>query len=101
MRAKFENREVGMMLFANGWPLSGSMIGVDRLEKSPPSRTGFGTEARNGRSLVVRSPSYEPNTNALFCLIGPPPVTPYWFRFSFGLAAAKKFRASSLSLRKA
>ena len=39
-RASREKRDDGMVLFGKGWPVSGSMIAV---EKRPPSSVGEGT----------------------------------------------------------
>ena len=93
--ANFEKRLVGMTLPGNWMPVSGSTIGVARPEKLPDSSVWVGTAARNGSPFVVLKPSYDPNTNALLCLIGPPLVTLNWLRFSSGLVTAKKFFLSN------
>jgi hypothetical protein len=76
VRANFEKRDAGTMFPGNGCRVRGSMIGVESLEKSPVRRTGSGTAARNGRPLVVLSPSYEPNAKMRSRCSGPPDVPP-------------------------
>jgi hypothetical protein len=65
MLANFEKRSAGTMLPENGWPVSGSRMGVVSVEKLPDRKAWLGTLPRNGWPWTVRRPSYAPNTKNL------------------------------------
>src|ERR1700694_2669389 len=95
----------GMMLPANGVPVYGFVIasGVGRLNnslKSPECIFIVGTVLRNGTSSRISLRWSEPKINILFFTIAPPSWPPYWFLWKPSWLVAKKFRASSLSLRR-
>src|SRR5215510_14695398 len=56
--------------------------GDAKVVKSPASIAAVGTNARLSDGLTVSFvPWYPKKKNKLLVLIGPPSVTPYWFRF--------------------
>src|SRR6476660_168771 len=76
--AKVEKRPDGMMLPGNGRPVTGSLMAVERREKSPFRSAGLGTLPSSGRSADVRKPSDPPKAKNLFLITGPPSVKPAW-----------------------
>ena len=65
-----------MVLFANGSPVTGSLIAE---VKMPARWSAVGTTVRRVTPRVIRVPSKSPKKNALSLTIGPPTLPPYWF----------------------
>ena len=91
---------LGMMLPAYGVPVYGFVIAVLNSLKFPECISVVGTVLMNGTSSRISLRWSEPKINILFFTIAPPSWPPYWFLWKPSWLVAKKFRASSLSLRR-
>ena len=85
-------RPVGIVLFANGRPVSGSR--TDEV-KTPARSSAVGTRVRRVTPRVIRVPSKSPKKNALSFTIGPPRLPPYWFWSLAGFAALARTEKKS------
>src|SRR5579871_391850 len=79
--------------------VDGSKSGGD-VERFPPSCAEVGITWRMVEPRVLRNPSYQPNPQILFLMMGPPIVPPNWFWWNVLTVGLKKLRASRSVLRR-
>jgi len=77
----------------------GSPVALRRSEKSPSLFSAVGTVEITASPVSCRVRSHEPKKKVLPSAIGPANVPPHWCSRIGGWVGAKKFLASSASLR--